>query len=60
MTNYYDVISGGICFGSFTKEKWANALAAKLVSKGFENVEVEIQDFIVSTQAEFEEKMKLF
>lgn len=58
MTYFYDVISNGICFGSFTKEKWANAYAAKLVSEGFENVEVEIQDYIVSTQAEFEKKMK--
>lgn len=58
MKNYFDVTSGCICYGSFTKEKWANAFAAKLLSEGFENVEVEIQDFIVSTQREFDEKMK--
>lgn len=58
MKHYYDVTSNGIIFGSFTKEVWANAYAAKLVNKGFENVEVEIQCFIVSTQQEFEQKMK--
>ena len=58
MKYYYDVTSNGICFGKFTKENWANAYAAKLVSDGFENVEVGIQDCIISTKSEFEKKMK--
>lgn len=58
MKHYYDVISDGVNFGSFTKEHWANSFAALLVKRGFENVEVEINCYIVSTEQEFKDKMK--
>lgn len=58
MKHYYRVTSNGITFGSFVREMWANAYAAALVSAGFECVEVDIEPFIISTQSEFEEKIR--
>lgn len=58
MRHFYDVNADGVNFGKFTKEVWANEFAALLTKRGFENVEVDIQCFIVSTEQEFKEHMR--
>lgn len=58
MKHFYDVNADGVNFGKFTKEEWANAFAALLIKRGFGNVEVDIQCFIVSTEQEFRKHMK--
>lgn len=58
MKHYFDVNADGVNFGSFTNEEWADEFAALLINRGYDNVEVELQCYIVSTKNEFRKLMK--